>query len=250
VAGNASTAIISEEDRVTLIAHEERKILLTLYHTLQARDGWKRRGVVGWLFIDEVDESRRAYIGDALNHLFRMRHIEKVDVRERGSGRAVNLYRITQSGLACIGEQAVTLDLPEAADSGLEDASLYMPRACWGALAVLRTQLNRSLGKRRFDEVGWMTAGEIYIAGQYVLSEELAWLVKRGFTVKRMVDRAGQPGRGPTFYRITERGIGCEMMQARGQLVQVVPPTPSQVTRRSHVSAQAINSTGSLSKCI
>jgi hypothetical protein len=238
VAGNASTVSIGEEDRVTLVAHQERKILLTLYHTLQARDGWKRRGVVGWLFIDEVDESRRAYIGDALNHLVRMRHVEKLDVRERGSGRAVNLYRITGSGLVCIGEQAITLELPAAEDSALEDASLYMPRACWGALAVLQTQLNRSLGKRRFDEVGWMTAGEIYIAGQYVLSEELAWLVKRGFIVKQVVDRPGKPGRGPTFYRITERGLGCEALQARGHFVQVVLPTPSQVTGRSHSSGR------------
>lgn len=205
----------------------EKEVLLELYRAAQARDGWKRRQVTGWLFIHEIVESATAYVGTTLADLCRWGLVEKLDVREQGTAKAVNLYRITARGLAALGIGREQLDLPLPADDPQEERTVYMPRAAWGALEVLRRQVDRRGGGERFGEAGWMNAGEIYSAGQNVLSDDLAWLARRGVVDRRPVPDERRPRSPMIVYRITARGRAVEALQARGNLVHVrVPAAP------------------------
>ena len=161
----------------TELRSAERDVLLELYRTAQARDGWRRRQVTGWLFIHEIVESATSYIGSTLADLCRWGLVDKLDVRERGTAKAVNLYRITPRGLDAVGITRDQLDLPLPAAEPAEESTVYMPRAAWGALDALRRQ--GQAAPRRFGEAGWMNAGEIYSAGQNVLSDDLTWLARR-----------------------------------------------------------------------
>ncbi|HYW12683.1 MAG TPA: hypothetical protein VE871_12030 [Longimicrobium sp.] len=200
----------------------ERAVLLELYRTAQARDGWNRRQVTGWLFIHEIVESATSYIGSTLTDLCRWGLTDKVDVRERGTAKAVNLYRITPRGLAAIGIAREQLDLPLPADNPAEESTVYMPRAAWGALEVLRRQGDAA--RERFGETGWMNAGEIYAAGQNVLSDDLTWLARRGLVERRPVPDERRPRSPMIVYRVTARGRAVEALQTRANLVHVRMP--------------------------
>lgn len=212
----------------------EREVLLELYRAAQARDGWKRRQVTGWLFIQEIVESATAYVGSTLADLCRWGLVEKADVREQGTAKAVNLYRITARGLGALGIGREQLDLPLPADDAAEERTVYMPRAAWGALEVLRRQADRRAGVLRFGEAGWMNAGEIYSAGQNVLSDDLAWLARRGLVDRRPVPDERRPRSPMIVYRITPRGRSMEALQTRGNLVHVRVPAaaPTVITLR------------------
>lgn len=199
----------------------ERSILLELYRTAQAHDGWKRRQVTGWLFIHEIVESATSYIGGTLADLCRWGLVDKVDVREHGTAKAVNLYRITPRGLAAIGVGREQLDLPLPADDPHEESTVYMPRAAWGALEALRREGD---GRERFGESGWMNAGEIYAAGQNVLSDDLTWLARRGLVERRPVPDERRPRSPMIVYRITSRGRAVEALQTRANLVHARMP--------------------------
>lgn len=202
----------------------EREVLLELYRTAQARDGWKRQQVTGWLFIHELVESASVYVGSTLADLHRWGMVEKADVREQGTAKSVNLYRITSRGLAALGITREQLDLPLPAPDAREDSTVYMPRAAWGALEVMRRHAERGTGRERFGETGWMNAGEIYSAGQNVLSDDLAWLARRGLVERRPVPDERRPRSPMIVYRVTARGRAVEKLQSRGGLVHVRVP--------------------------
>lgn len=202
----------------------EREVLLELYRAAQARDGWKRQQVTGWLFIHELVESASVYVGSTLADLHRWGMVEKADVREQGTAKSVNLYRITSRGLAALGIPREQLDLPLPAPDPREESTVYMPRAAWGALEVLRRHAERGTGRERFGETGWMNAGEIYSAGQNVLSDDLAWLARRGLVERRPVPDERRPRSPMIVYRVTTRGRAVERLQARGGLVHVRVP--------------------------
>ncbi len=219
----------------------ERAVLLELYRTAQARDGWMRRQVTGWLFIHEIVESATSYIGSTLADLCRWGLVDKVDVRERGTAKAVNLYRITPRGLAAIGITREQLDLPLPADDPHEESTVYMPRAAWGALDVLRRRGDAA--QERFGEPGWMNAGEIYAAGQNVLSDDLTWLARRGLVERRPVPDERRPRSPMIVYRPTARGRAVEALQLRVNLVQVrIPAAPAAASARP--SAAFVNVCG------
>lgn len=200
----------------------ERAVLLELYRTAQAHDGWERKQVTGWLFIHEIVESATTYIGSTLADLCRWGLVDKVDVRERGTAKAVNLYRITARGLAAIGITRQQLDLPLPADDPHEESTVYMPRAAWDALDVLRRQ--GSAAPERFGERGWMTAAEIYSAGQTELADDLGWLSRRGLVERRPVPDARRPRSPVIVYRPTTRGRAVEALQVRVNLVHARMP--------------------------
>ncbi|HLM66134.1 MAG TPA: hypothetical protein VK358_01340 [Longimicrobium sp.] len=219
----------------------ERAVLLELYRTAQARDGWKRRQVTGWLFIHEIVESATSYIGSTLADLCRWGLVDKVDVREQGTAKAVNLYRITPRGLAAIGITREQLDLPLPADDPHEENTVYMPRAAWGALDVLRRRGDAA--QEHFGEPGWMNAGEIYAAGQNVLSDDLTWLSRRGLVERRPVPDERRPRSPMIVYRPTARGRAVEALQLRANLVQVrIPAAPAAAPARP--SAAFVNVCG------
>lgn len=222
----------------------EREVLLELYRTAQARDGWKRRQVTGWMFIHEIVESATSYVGSTLADLVRWGLVDKVDVREQGTAKAVNLYRITSRGLAALGIGREQLDLPLPADDPQEESSVYMPRAAWGALQVLRRQVERGAGGERFGEPGWMNAGEIYSAGQNVLSDDLAWLARRGLVDRRPVPDERRPRSPMIVYRITPRGRSVEALQTRGNLVHARMPAPSPIPTVSRPTPAYVNVCG------
>lgn len=219
----------------------ERSVLLELYRTAQAHDGWVRRQVTGWLFIHEIVESATTYIGSTLADLCRWGLVDKMDVRERGTAKAVNLYRITTRGLAAIGITRQQLDLPLPADDPHEESTVYMPRAAWGALDVLLRRGDDA--PARFGERGWMTAGEIYSAGQSVLADDLTWLSRRGLVERRPVPDERRPRNPLIVYRPTARGRAVEALQVRVNLVHAripgAPPLPS-----LHPSAAFVNVCG------
>jgi len=211
----------------TRLGPGEREVLLELYRVAQARAGWRRRQVTGWLFIHELVENASRYVGSALADLHRWGMVEKVDVREQGTARAVNLYRITSRGLAALGISRDQLELPIPARDPREESTLYMPRAAWGALEILRREADEEAGRERFGEEGWMNAGEIYAAGQNVLSDDMAWLARRGLVDRRPVPDERRPRSPMIVYRVTARGRAVEKLQAHGGLVHVrVPPRP------------------------
>jgi DNA-binding HxlR family transcriptional regulator len=207
----------------------ERDVLLELYRCAQARDGWKRRQVSGWLFIHEIVESASSYIGSTLADLCRWGLVDKVDVREQGTAKAVNLYRITSRGLAALEIPREQLDLPLPAHDPHEESTVYMPRAAWGALEVLRRHADRGNGAARFGEAGWMNAGEIYTAGQNVLSDDLAWLARRCLVERRPVPDERRPRSPMIVYRVTPRGRAVEVLQSRGGLVHARMPALAQI---------------------
>jgi DNA-binding HxlR family transcriptional regulator len=221
----------------------EREVLLELYRTAQARDGWKRQQVAGWLFIHELVESASVYVGSTLADLYRWGLVEKADVREQGTAKSVNLYRITSRGLAALGITRDQLDLPLPAPDPRENSSVYMPRAAWGALEVLRRQVDGSAGRERFGETGWMNAGEIYSAGQNVLSDDLAWLARRGLAERRPVPDERRPRSPMIVYRVTARGRAVEKLQARGGLVHVRVPAPA-IPREARPTLSFVNVCG------
>lgn len=213
----------------------DRAVLLELYRTVQARDGWKRRQVTGWLFIHEIVESATSYIGSTLADLCRWGLVDKVDVREQGTAKAVNLYRITPRGLAAIGITREQLDLPLPANDPQEESTVYMPRAAWGALDVLRRR--GEAASERFGETGWMNAGEIYSAGQNVLSDDLTWLARRGLVERRPVPDERRPRSPMIVYRPTARGRAVEALQIRANLVHVrMPSAPAPLVVRPSLS--------------
>jgi DNA-binding PadR family transcriptional regulator len=214
----------------------EKGVLLELFRVAQARDGWKRRQVSGWLFIHELVEPGTEYVGPTLADLYRWGLVEKVDVREQGTARPVNLYRITARGLAALGIPREELDLPLPAHEPHEERTLYVPRAAWGALEALRRQLERGLGCERFGEEGWMNAGEIHAAGQTVLSDDLAWLARRELVERRPVPDPRRPRSPMIVYRATARGRAAEKLQARGGLVHARVPPPSSPPREPRPS--------------
>lgn len=206
----------------TELRASERAVLLELYRTAQAHDGWKRREVTGWLFIHEIVESATSYIGSTLTDLCRWGLTDKVDVRERGTAKAVNLYRITPRGLAAIGIAREQLELALPVHDPAEESTVYMPRAAWGALEALRRQGDAA--RERFGETGWMNAGEIYAAGQNVLSDDLTWLARRGLVERRPVPDERRPRSPMIVYRVTARGRAVEPLQTRASLVYVRMP--------------------------
>jgi DNA-binding HxlR family transcriptional regulator len=220
----------------------EREVLLELYRAAQARDGWKRQQVTGWLFIHELVESASVYVGSTLADLHRWGMVEKADVREQGTAKSVNLYRITSRGLAALGIPREQLDLPLPAPDSRETSTVYMPRAAWGALEVLRRQVDR--GRERFGETGWLNAGEIYSAGQNVLSDDLAWLARRGLVERRPVPDERRPRSPMIVYRVTARGRAVEKLQARGGLVHVRLPAAPVLSREPRPGLAFVNVCG------
>lgn len=223
----------------TELRSAERDVLLELYRTAQARDGWRRRQVTGWLFIHEIVESATSYIGSTLADLCRWGLVDKLDVRERGTAKAVNLYRITSRGLDAVGITRDQLDLPLQAVEPAEESTVYMPRAAWGALDALRCP--GQAGPQRFGEEGWMNAGEIYSAGQNVLSDDLIWLARRGLVERRPVPDDRRPRSPMIVYRPTSRGRAVEALQVRANLVHVrIPPAPFAVVARTSLAFASV----------
>ena len=223
----------------TELRSAERDVLLELYRTAQARDGWRRRQVTGWLFIHEIVESATSYIGSTLADLCRWGLVDKLDVRERGTAKAVNLYRITPRGLDAVGITRDQLDLPLPAAEPAEESTVYMPRAAWGALDALRRQ--GQAAPRRFGEAGWMNAGEIYSAGQNVLSDDLTWLARRGVVERRPVPDERRPRSPMIVYRPTSRGRAVEALQVRANLVHVrIPPAPIPLVARTSLAFASV----------
>lgn|GEM_PF-1851752 len=179
-----------------------------------AERGWRRRGVRGWMFYEEVRSTLGRQIAEVLPRLARRGWAERVEAAEKGRGRSVSLYRITDAGLRALatlvggGYRPIPAPLPDDPEAG----SMYLPSRAWVALTVLR-EAEKSAAPLRFGEPGWLTAREISARSDVLLPQELDRLREHGLVERR--DHTYPGARGPIrTYRITTRGKSAELVDS------------------------------------
>lgn len=189
-------------------------VLETLRDVAVAERGWRRRGVRGWMFYEEVRDTLGRHVPEVLPRLARRGWAERIDVAEEGRGRPVSLHRITDEGLRVLatrvggGYRPVPAPRPDDPEAG----SMYLPTRAWVALTVLR-DAEKGGTPLRFGEPGWLAAREISARCGVLLAQELLWLRERGLVERR--DHATPESRGPIWtYRITALGRGARLVDA------------------------------------
>jgi len=200
-------------------------VLILLHHEAYSQTGWRRRGVAGWRFREELESVPDMKLPEVLPYLTGRGWLDRVDVREPSRGKPLWIYRISQRGARVIenlhGWGYYEIPEPWGFDTTDDLRALYPPAEAWQALSVLRRQAGLSKGVRRFGVPGWMSAAEVRRAAPQALPKHLAWLLDQ-----RLIERRRPTGEripaGAWFYRITALGMRAELVEVSG--IQTSPP--------------------------
>ena len=168
--------------------------------------GWRRRGVRGWLFTDELPPCAPAALAGRAQHgLVLTDHVPEPGRRPR-----LALHRITPAGADAVarheGRPGVGVDVPAGADPA-DAAVVYLPAGAWVALRALLCV--RHTG-------GWACLAEVRAcaAGRAVGPEDLAQLLRRRLAVSARAPGTvpREPGR---YFRATPDGAALRLLDLR-----------------------------------
>ena len=189
------------------------------------RAGYELRGVRGWAHIHDLQDDMRGSFAEVLPRLHKRGLLIHADVRAPGQQRPVWVYRISERGLAVMGEAAPKehkpVLWPRTEDTG---GAVYAPRRQRGALRMLREAYDDPRVPERFGGRGWVSGRELgarvdlhnfnqgrrhrrwaYIS---VDGTDLHWLCLWGFAERRK----DPDGAVDVYWRVTEAGRAVRLL--------------------------------------
>jgi DNA-binding PadR family transcriptional regulator len=197
--------------------------ILTHLLGLAARDaGLGALATRGWATSDNIEAATKQWgTADELRALAKRGLARQLDVRPPRGPRSIFIYRITQRGLELL---AATAGITPATVTppwyGKEERA-YLRDGVAAALAGLRQAAAQTQIRPREwvpGEVGWCSAREISKAWAtaaeteadelYFVTDDMQWLVRRGFAEHRIVDRVH-------IYRLTPAGAKLQALDWR-----------------------------------
>jgi hypothetical protein len=198
-------------------------ILTYLLHLLAREAGLGALATRGWATADFVEAATTQWgVADELRALAERSLVRQLDVRAPGGTRSIFIYRITQRGLdllaATSGISPVTVPPPQ---HGKEER-VYLRDGVAAALSGLRDAAAHTQVRPRewiAGETGWCSAREISQAWAkaatetgadelYFVTEDMQWLVRRGFAEHRIVNNVH-------IYRLTRAGATLRALEWR-----------------------------------
>jgi|SRR5215212_7982246 len=190
------------------------ELLKTLSAHAANGKGWRRRGVRGWAFSDELPASVLGI--ETLRQLAADGRILREDVRDPFRTLPWCLHRITQKGQNIFADATglphVTVDPPAEVLTEVETETLYVSIDTWLGLEFLSAQ----------EPGRWFAPSEIKsIAKANFYTEDGNFLISRGLVRRERVDPAG-----PRLFQVTELGRGARALDrtAHPRRVQVHVP--------------------------
>lgn len=202
--------------RMKLQVRRQIVCLACLYVEAVDDRGWRRRGVRGWRFPDEVKVLTRKSMSEDLPILAQRGMVDRIGIRQAHRKLPIWIYRISSRGVQALSQHCGAEPRPfqEALDDDPDEDAVYIPVASWRVVEILRARASNENSPRRFGAPGWMSALEVRWESKTTLADDLWWLVQQGLAERRSApipERTQRPG---YFYRLTDAGLRAEFVDA------------------------------------
>lgn len=188
-----------------MLTHTEETCTLGILRDCAATGrGWRRRGVPGWLFTDELPTCGAAVLASLVHRGL----VHTDQVAEPGRPPTLALHRITPVGADALARResgrATVIDAPADPDPA-DAAVVYLPAGAWAAL--------RGLQRVQHAGDGWASLAVVQEhAARAVSTGDLIYLLRR-----RLAVTARDAGRDRRFH-VADAGAALRLLDLRTEL--------------------------------